>query len=118
MTNALACTIVSEKTLYDSLLSLRRVSSDRASIYRIDTRANPLWSIWTHPLDAPEFLAQHPEYRATDQKTLKRDEAGTHPSSDSNNAHPPHSEDRGFFGSLKDAVIGTKEEREAKQAWV
>ena len=85
---------------------------------QVDTQANPPRSIWTHPLDDAQFLAANSEYQASEKVHKGEPEpigsSQQYPPSNSNNS----TEELSFMDKLKDAFLGTKEEREAKAAWV
>jgi len=80
----------------------------------VDTRAQPPRAIWVHPLDDPQFIAEHPEHQKSDHK--HKPPSSPRPASwDERKGQASTSRKRGFFGKLKDKAIGTKEEREAEK---
>ncbi|TBU48211.1 hypothetical protein BD309DRAFT_912499 [Dichomitus squalens] len=110
----------------------------------VDTQAKPPRSIWVHPFEDEQFLAEHPDIR--DRLAAERPSEQPPPytprrhsfsgsSASGSRLVPPARSDaigtsyshpgtpvagqsqhsRGFFGKLKDKAIGTKEEREARR---
>jgi len=97
----------------------------------VDTQSNPPRSIWTHPYEDEQYLRDHPEVRGRKEGTyaapsgpppthrrhssdsgLRPGPSGVGPRDSRSHPGTPH-EKRSFLGKLKDAAIGTKEEREA-----
>ncbi|KAJ7225649.1 hypothetical protein GGX14DRAFT_693588 [Mycena pura] len=87
--------------------------------FYVDTKATPPRSIWVHPLDDEQYRREHPDEKkhhdapsysapSTPPVASSSDRAGYKPP-----AGKP--EKRGFFGKLKDATLGTKEEREQEK---
>jgi hypothetical protein len=110
---------------------------------QVDTKAEPPRSIWTHPYEDPQYLAEHPNVKEKIDSMLRQAEAkrageelrdpnppmparrasfagrgnddmGAGPSAGSAAViDSKAAKKRGFFGKMKDKAIGTKEEREA-----
>jgi len=107
----------------------------------VDTKAKPPRASWVHPYDDEQFLNEHPEIRErlareeSEESIGKSSKVAYEPPPYSSRRHsfsestsstrrlsddvrpgtPPvanKSKDRGFLGKMKDAAIGTKEERE------
>ena len=112
---------------------------DLHSFRKVDTKANPPRSIWTHPYEDEVYLKAHPDVREklnaggrlggsesnlhlpSFEESQRRHSYGG-PSSPSrpqpastSAATSSKPKDRPFFGKLKDKAIGTKEEREAEK---
>lgn len=49
--------------LWERSVALSSTSSSHNHYFFVDTFMTPERSIWVHPLDDPEFLRQHPEYK-------------------------------------------------------
>ncbi|KAI0375408.1 hypothetical protein BV20DRAFT_960551 [Pilatotrama ljubarskyi] len=109
----------------------------------VDTKAKPPRSIWVHPYEDEQFLREHPDIRdrlarerretpseAPPPYSPRRHSYSGAPSGSSGSrlnvpvddrparSHPGTpvpSQQRSFFGKLKDKAIGTKEEREARR---
>ncbi|KAG9016621.1 hypothetical protein FRB90_002782 [Tulasnella sp. 427] len=119
---------------------IRQFDPGNAHHFYVDTRANPPRSIWVHPLDDEQYRREHnlpplsprppsspkggsPSRQGGDEKSkLPSDEktkAG--PAGSSSGAGPSTQKskdkdhERGFFGKMKDNMIGTKEEREERK---
>ncbi|KAK0464965.1 uncharacterized protein EV420DRAFT_930767 [Desarmillaria tabescens] len=80
--------------------------------YYVDTRANPLRSIWVHPYEDDQFLREHPDIR--EKTRLAPDYSPENRGHSFSRTSAPHHK-RGFFGKLKDKAIGSKEERQAEK---
>jgi len=114
------------------------LDADLHSLRKVDTKADPPKSIWTHPYEDAEFLKAHPNVREKiNPDGLGGSESNLPPpsfeesqrrhsfngaSSSSKPQAPSTSptkltkrKDRGLLGKLKDKAIGTKEEREAEK---
>ncbi|KAG9001074.1 hypothetical protein FRB94_007135 [Tulasnella sp. JGI-2019a] len=107
---------------------VRQFDRNSSHHFYVDTRANPPRSIWVHPFEDPQWQREHaasvgpppgPPPGHTDAKLRKErpeekgdkgDKAQAGGQSSSSSAGD---QKRGFFGKLKDDVIGTKEERAA-----
>jgi len=121
-----------------TLLSAGILDADLHSPQKVDTKANPPRSIWTHPYEDGEFLKAHPDVREKiNIDGFRGSESNLHPPSfeesqrrhsfggASSSSRPQATStspaklkkrnDRGFLGKLKDKAIGTKEEREAEK---
>lgn len=87
---------------------------------QVDTRANPPRSIWTHPLDDPEYQRTHKKDAAPNYSGYLAP-PGAPPRPSQSNPELGHGkkdskhEKRGALEKLKDKLIGTKEEREAER---
>ncbi|KAG8888595.1 hypothetical protein FRB98_007359 [Tulasnella sp. 332] len=103
---------------------------DRAWMhFQVDTRAHPPRSIWVHPFEDPQWQQEHraaanarpppgpppkpqsqsptsPDSKLRKDRPPEKDGGGQSSTSGSN-------EKRGFFGKIKDDLVGTKEERAA-----
>jgi len=106
--------------------------------FYVDTKANPPWSIWTHPYEDEEYLRAHPDVRekvgtggfggsesslrppSFEENKQGHSSGGSSPSNEPqvtgiSTTNSSKRKDRGFLGKLKDKAIGTKEEREAEK---
>ena len=123
-----------------TLLSAGILDADLHSPQKVDTKANPPRSIWTHPYEDGEYLQTHPDVREkviiggsrgsesnlpppSFEESQRRHSFGGVSSSSRPQASSTsptklkkrNDRDRGFLGKLKDKAIGTKEEREAEK---
>ncbi|KAJ7042369.1 hypothetical protein C8F04DRAFT_1219080 [Mycena alexandri] len=109
---------------------ISQVDQNSGHKFYVDTKATPPRSIWVHPLEDEQYLREHPEARekaglAADEKQPQYSAPTTpavgSPAASSSQrgsyAAPAGSkpEKRGLFGKLKDATVGTKEEREQEK---
>ncbi|KAG1716010.1 hypothetical protein ID866_1175 [Astraeus odoratus] len=106
--------------------------------YWVDTRTIPPRATWVHPYGDDQSFERHPDIdqrpnRKSSEPPPYREKPERRHSFDGGCLYPPlsrtefaghsaedvnaHSQDRrrGFFGRLKDKVIGTKEEREERR---
>ncbi|KAJ7169751.1 hypothetical protein C8R46DRAFT_1089886 [Mycena filopes] len=107
---------------------ISQVDNATQTRFYVDTKATPPRSIWVHPLEDEQYLREHPEAReksrpAADEKhysapaTPPVSSPAASSSNRSNYAAPSGSkqEKRGLFGKIRDATVGTKEEREQEK---
>ncbi|CAK5264890.1 unnamed protein product [Mycena citricolor] len=95
------------------------------NVFYVDTKATPPRSIWTHPLDDEQYLKEHPDAREKAKVDVyspppppeysSPPAPGSAASSSTNRVSGAKPEKRGFFGKIKDATVGTKEEREQEK---
>ena len=125
-------------TYVPALPSATTLDANLDSPRKVDTKANPLRSIWTHPYEDEEYLKAHPDVRSkintggfggseSDLQPPSFEESQRlHSFGGASSSNRPQAtyvfaansrkrKDRGFLGKLKDNVIGTKEEREAER---
>ena len=126
-------------TYAPTLLSARALDADLHSPQKVDTKAIPPRSIWTHPYEDEEYLKAHPDIRekiniggfggsesnlsppSFEESQRRHSFTGASSSSQSQATSTPAAKlkkhkdqgDRGLLGKLKDKAIGTKEQREA-----
>ncbi|KAG8928595.1 hypothetical protein FRC02_006710 [Tulasnella sp. 418] len=83
--------------------------------FYVDTKASPPRSIWVHPLDDPEYRKAQglPPLDGEKQHVSAFNDKHSHEDKAGASSKDKHKEERGFFAKMKDAAIGTKEEREA-----
>jgi hypothetical protein len=112
--------------------------TDLHSPRKVDTKADPPRSIWTHPYEDEGYLKAHPDVRekigaggfggsesnlrppSFEESQRRHSFGGASSSSKPQATSTPAAKlskrkDRGFLGKLKDKTIGTKEEREAEK---
>ncbi|KAG9050556.1 hypothetical protein FS837_004413 [Tulasnella sp. UAMH 9824] len=119
---------------------IRQFDPGSAHHFYVDTRGTPPRSIWVHPLDDEQYRRENnlpplsprpppspkggsPSRLPQDEKAKLRDDekSAAATSSSSAGAGPSTQQtkgkehDRGFFGKMKDNIIGTKEEREERK---
>jgi len=109
---------------------ISQVDQNSGHKFYVDTKATPPRSIWVHPLEDEQYLREHPEARekarlAADDNQPQYSAPTTPPvgspatssSQRTGYAAPAGSkpEKRGLFSKLKDATVGTKEEREQEK---